>query len=108
MGRVLALITALLLLFPVPGAAHDSRAALETASKALGADGLKTLQYSASGDFAIGQSRVPGRVAASTSRRSRADQLRPPRSVTSRCAARRDAAPRRWRAVMGEVRQVRW
>jgi glyoxylase-like metal-dependent hydrolase (beta-lactamase superfamily II) len=61
MGRVLALITAVLLLFPVPGAAQDSRAALEAASKALGADGLKTIQYSASGvNFAIGQSQVPG------------------------------------------------
>src|SRR5712664_108776 len=61
MGRVLALITALFLLFPVPGSAQDSRAALATASKALGADGLKTLQYSASGvNFAIGQSQVPG------------------------------------------------
>ena len=61
MGRVLALITALLLLFPVPGSAQDSRVALEAASKALGADGLKTLQYSASGvNFAIGQSQVPG------------------------------------------------
>jgi glyoxylase-like metal-dependent hydrolase (beta-lactamase superfamily II) len=61
MGRVLALITAVLLLFPVPGAAQDSRATLEAASKALGADGLKTLQYSASGvNFAIGQSQVPG------------------------------------------------
>jgi hypothetical protein len=61
MGRVLALITALLLLFPVPGAPQDSRAALEAASKALGADGLKTIQYSAGGvNFAIGQSPVPG------------------------------------------------
>jgi glyoxylase-like metal-dependent hydrolase (beta-lactamase superfamily II) len=61
MGRVLALITAVLLLFPVSGGAQDSRAALEAASKALGADGLKTIQYSASGvNFAIGQSQVPG------------------------------------------------
>lgn len=61
MGRVLALITALFLLFPVPGDAQGSRAALEAASKALGADGLKTIQYSASGvSFAVGQSPVPG------------------------------------------------
>ena len=61
MGPVLALITAVLLLSPVPGAAQDSRATLEAASKALGADGLKTIQYSASGvNFAIGQSQVPG------------------------------------------------
>ena len=61
MRPVLALITALLLLFPVPGASQDSRATLEAASKALGADGLKTLQYSASGlNFAVGQSQVPG------------------------------------------------
>ena len=61
MGRVLALITALFLLFPVPGSAQDSRLALEAASKALGADGLKTIQYSASGvNFAVGQSQVPG------------------------------------------------
>ena len=41
MDRVLALITAVLLLFPASGAAQNSRAALEAASKALGADGLK-------------------------------------------------------------------
>src|SRR5512147_2137406 len=61
MGNVLALIIALLVLFPIPGTAQDSRAALDTASKALGADGLKTIQYSASGvSFAVGQSAVPG------------------------------------------------
>ena len=49
MGRVLALITAVLLLFPVPGAAQDSRATLEAASKALGADGLKSIQFTGGG-----------------------------------------------------------
>jgi glyoxylase-like metal-dependent hydrolase (beta-lactamase superfamily II) len=61
MGRVLALITVILLLSPLPGAAQSGRAALETVAKALGADSVKTLQYSASGvNFAIGQSAVPG------------------------------------------------
>ena len=58
---MLALITALLLLVPVPGGAQSGPSALESASKALGADGLKTLQYSATGtSYAIGQSQVPG------------------------------------------------
>jgi len=61
MSKVLALVAALLLLFPLSGAAQDGRATIEAASKALGADGLKTIQYSASGvSFAVGQSAVPG------------------------------------------------
>jgi glyoxylase-like metal-dependent hydrolase (beta-lactamase superfamily II) len=61
MGRVLALIAALLLLLPLRGEAQSSRVALEAASKALGADGLRTLEYSAAGvSFAVGQSPVPG------------------------------------------------
>jgi hypothetical protein len=48
-------------LLPRFGAAQDGRATLEAASKTLGADGLKTIQYSASGvSFAVGQSAVPG------------------------------------------------
>jgi glyoxylase-like metal-dependent hydrolase (beta-lactamase superfamily II) len=61
MRNVLALVTALLLVCPIPGAAREGRATLEAASKTLGADGLKTIQYSASGvSFPVGQSAVPG------------------------------------------------
>jgi hypothetical protein len=61
MGRVLALITAIVLCSPLPGAAQGGPATLENAAKALGADRVKTLQYSASGvSFAMGQSPVPG------------------------------------------------
>jgi len=60
MGRVLALIIALLLGVPSPGIAQDARATLEAAAKALGAD-VKSIQYSAAGvSFAVGQSEVPG------------------------------------------------
>jgi glyoxylase-like metal-dependent hydrolase (beta-lactamase superfamily II) len=56
----LALITAVLVGVPSPGAAQDARATLEAAAKALGAD-VKSIQYSAAGvNFAIGQSQVPG------------------------------------------------
>lgn len=61
MSNVLALVVAWFLSFPLSGAAQDGRATLEAASKALGADGLKTIQYSASAvSYAVGQSAVPG------------------------------------------------
>ena len=61
MGRVLALITTVLLCLPVLAAAQDARATLQGAARALGADGVKSLTYTASGvNFAPGQSAVPG------------------------------------------------
>src|SRR6266478_2684132 len=62
MGRVLALVTTFVLLCsPLAASAQDARAALERASRALGAGTLRTLQYSANGvSFAVGQSVVPG------------------------------------------------
>ena len=62
MGRVLALVTTFVLLCsPLSASAQDPRAALERASRALGAGTLRTLQYSANGvSFAVGQSVVPG------------------------------------------------
>ncbi len=62
MGRVLALVTTFVLLCsPLAAPAQDARATLESASRALGAGTLRTLQYSANGvSFAIGQSVVPG------------------------------------------------
>ncbi len=61
MGRVRALIAAIVLCLPLPGAAQGGPATLENAAKALGADSVKTLQYSASGvTFAMGQSQAPG------------------------------------------------
>jgi glyoxylase-like metal-dependent hydrolase (beta-lactamase superfamily II) len=61
MGRVLALITVILLCLPLSAAAQDVRATLQGAAQALGAESLKSLTYTASGvNFAVGQSAVPG------------------------------------------------
>ena len=61
MGRVLALITTVLLCLSVPAAAQDARATLQSAARALGADSVRSLTYTASGvNFAPGQSAVPG------------------------------------------------
>jgi glyoxylase-like metal-dependent hydrolase (beta-lactamase superfamily II) len=52
---------ALLLLAPAPAPAHDSRAALDAATKALGAASLKSYEMTASGEsWAVGQSPAPG------------------------------------------------
>lgn len=61
MARIVALITAVLLCLPGTAAAQDARAALQNAARALGADGLKSLTFTASGvSFAPGQSATPG------------------------------------------------
>ncbi len=61
MGRILALITAVSLGLPLVAAAQDARATLQGAARALGADGVKSLTYTAGGiNFAPGQSAVPG------------------------------------------------
>ncbi len=61
MGRVLTLIAAIVLCSPLPSAPQGGPATLENTAKALGADSVKTLQYSASGvSFAMGQSQAPG------------------------------------------------
>ena len=61
MRRLAGLLTVIVMLFPLTAGAQDSRAALEGVAKALGAGGLKTVQYTAAGSsFAIGQSQVPG------------------------------------------------
>ncbi|HYB70728.1 MAG TPA: MBL fold metallo-hydrolase, partial [Candidatus Bathyarchaeia archaeon] len=60
MSTVLPLIIALLLCLPQPVAAQEGRAALEGAARALGADGVKTIQYQASGvSFSVGQNESP-------------------------------------------------
>jgi glyoxylase-like metal-dependent hydrolase (beta-lactamase superfamily II) len=62
MSSVIALVAVVLLLVsPWSAPAQDARSTLAGASRALGGDTLKTLQYSASGvSFAVGQSAVPG------------------------------------------------
>jgi glyoxylase-like metal-dependent hydrolase (beta-lactamase superfamily II) len=61
MERVLALITAVLLCLPLVATAQEASATLQGAARALGADGVKSLTYTASGvNFAPGQSAVPG------------------------------------------------
>ena len=57
----IAVMMALLLLAPAPAPAHDSRAALDAATKALGAASLKSYEMTASGEsWAVGQSPAPG------------------------------------------------
>ena len=56
MKKTLALIVALTALVSISGSAQDSRATLDAAAKALGATGLRTLEYSGSGyDYVFGQ-----------------------------------------------------
>jgi glyoxylase-like metal-dependent hydrolase (beta-lactamase superfamily II) len=60
--RTLALLLSAALLFsPVTAYAQDSRAALESVAKALGASGLKSIEIEGSGSvFLVGQSYAPG------------------------------------------------
>jgi hypothetical protein len=61
MRTTLALTAALLLALPFTVDAQDARATLAEAARALGADGLKSIEYSGSGaTFAFGQSATPG------------------------------------------------
>jgi glyoxylase-like metal-dependent hydrolase (beta-lactamase superfamily II) len=61
MRKTLVVMAAIVLLFPVAGFAQSARATLEGAAKAMGADGVKSLQFSGTGSsFAAGQSQVPG------------------------------------------------
>jgi glyoxylase-like metal-dependent hydrolase (beta-lactamase superfamily II) len=61
MRTTLALTAALLLALPFTVDAQDARATLAETARALGADGLKSLEYSGSGaTFAFGQSAAPG------------------------------------------------
>jgi glyoxylase-like metal-dependent hydrolase (beta-lactamase superfamily II) len=64
MRTALALTTVALLLFsPAPGGAQDARATLAAAAKAMGADTLKSIEYSGGGTmFALGQSATPGQA----------------------------------------------
>jgi glyoxylase-like metal-dependent hydrolase (beta-lactamase superfamily II) len=61
MRKALVLMTALILLWPLGVQAQDGKAALENVAKAMGASGLKSIEYSGSGEsFMVGQSPVPG------------------------------------------------
>src|SRR5438105_12411374 len=61
MRNLVPLVTAFLLLFPVAAQAQDSRAALESGGKALGATNLKSIEIQGSGvAFQVGQSASPG------------------------------------------------
>ena len=61
MRTPLAWITAILISLPLASHAQDGRSTLEAAATALGAGGLKSLEYSGSGvHFALGQSASPG------------------------------------------------
>ena len=58
---IASLVALLLLVVPVTGYAQDARATLERAAAAMGASGLTTLEYTATGTmFDVGQSAVPG------------------------------------------------
>jgi glyoxylase-like metal-dependent hydrolase (beta-lactamase superfamily II) len=61
MTKRLVFTLALLLLIPAAVSAHDARATLEGAARALGTPGLKSIEIKGSGShFAVGQSHVPG------------------------------------------------
>ena len=61
MGRLLALIAAVVLLSPLAGFAQDGRALLEEAAKAMGVADLKSIEFTGGGvNFAVGQSVAPG------------------------------------------------
>ena len=61
MRTLVSLLTAVLLLLPVAAQAQDSRAALESVAKALGATNLKSIEIQGSGvTFQVGQSATPG------------------------------------------------
>ncbi len=61
MRTFVSLLAAVLLLFPVAAQAQDSRAALESVAKALGATNLKSIEIQGSGvTFQVGQSAAPG------------------------------------------------
>jgi hypothetical protein len=61
MRRILVAVAVMVLLSPLAGHAQDARGGLANVSRALGADSLKSLQFSAAGQsFAQGQSAVPG------------------------------------------------
>ena len=54
------LVLALTLVLPAPSFAQDAKSVIDAASKAMGADTLKTVEYSGSGfDFAFGQAFNP-------------------------------------------------
>jgi glyoxylase-like metal-dependent hydrolase (beta-lactamase superfamily II) len=58
--RAIAVLAAVLIA-PLAVAAQDARAGLEAAARAMGADGLKSIQYTGHGaNFAVGQSQTPG------------------------------------------------
>jgi glyoxylase-like metal-dependent hydrolase (beta-lactamase superfamily II) len=59
--RVVALLTAVLLLSPITAHAQDSRAALEAVAKALGATSLRSIEYRGGGTmFQVGQAYSAG------------------------------------------------
>jgi hypothetical protein len=49
MRRILVVMAAIVLLSALPGYTQDGRAALQSVAKVLGADSLKSLQFSAAG-----------------------------------------------------------
>jgi hypothetical protein len=61
MRTTVALIATLLLLASPIAHAQDPRTALEAVARAMGADSVKTLEYTGTGvNFAPGQSQTPG------------------------------------------------
>src|SRR4029450_5644399 len=61
MRRILVAVAVMVLLSPLAGHAQDGRGGRANVSRALGADSLKSLQFSAAGQsFAQGQSAVAG------------------------------------------------
>jgi len=60
-GIVAAMLVALVLLAPSAAWAQDARTALESAARASGAAGLKSIQFTGSGmSYSAGQAPAPG------------------------------------------------
>jgi glyoxylase-like metal-dependent hydrolase (beta-lactamase superfamily II) len=61
MRKMIALVAMILMSWPLIADAQDGRAALENVAKAMGASGLKSIEYTGTGEsFSVGQSVVPG------------------------------------------------
>jgi glyoxylase-like metal-dependent hydrolase (beta-lactamase superfamily II) len=61
MRKLIASLAVILVAWPLIATAQETRATLETVAKAMGADGLKSIEYSGTGDtFSAGQAVTPG------------------------------------------------
>ena len=63
MRKIVASLAVILMSWPLIAGAQDGRATLENVAKAMGAAGLKSIEYSGTGDsFSVGQTVTPGKA----------------------------------------------